>query len=499
MSKGKVFMHINFNFINRFVFLAGFCFFCVQSSLAQNPTAISKPSAQEITGKVDEYMNAAVKNYHFSGSILVARDGKPFINKSYGMANYELNVPNTPQTRYRIASVTKQFTATAVTMLKERGKLSVNDPICKYLENCPATWQPITIRHLLTHTSGIPNYRTLPRYEEFASDTRFTYAGFVDVFRNEPLQFAPGEQLRYSNSGYYLLGLIIERVSGKTYAEFLRENIFTPSGMKNSSVEGVSLALIPNRASGYGWNGKSFINAAFINMVIPFSNGAINTTTEDLLLWDKALYAEKLVSRKFLEEMLTPFRNGYGYGLYIDKMFNRTRIRHSGGINGFSNDFARFPEDRVTIIVLGNNEYAPSDTINLSLAAIVFGEPYEMPIASIRDVLLATIDQKGIDAAIRQYRELKRTQPTNYDFREFLLNTLGYDLLGARKVKEAIEVFKLIVEAFPQSANAYDSLAEAYMLNGDKESAVKNYEKSLELNPQNRNAVEALKNLKEGK
>lgn len=491
-------MHINFNFIYRFVFLFGLCLFGVQFLLAQNPTVSSKLSTQQIVVKVDEYMNAAVKNYHFSGSILVARDGSPIVSKSYGMANYELNVPNTSQTAFRIASITKQFTAVAVMMLQERGKLNVNESICKYLEKCPAAWQPITIRNLLTHTSGIPNYRAMPRYSELASDSRFTYAGFVDVFRDAPLQFAPGERFTYSNSGYYLLGLIIERASGKTYAEFLRENIFKLLGMKNSGYDD-SRSLIPNRADGYSWTGRSLVNAPYINMVIPFAAGAIYSTTEDLLLWDKALYTEKLVSRKSLDEMFTPFKLDYGYGLEISNRFNRQRIRHNGGINGFSNDFARFPKDRVTIIVLGNNESSPSDNINNSLAAIVFDESYQLPIASVRDLLLATLDQKGVDAAIQQYRELKRTQSNNYDFREPLLNNLGYELLGTKKVKDAIEIFKLNVEAFPQSANAYDSLAEAYMLNGDRGLAIKNYEKSLELNPQNNNAVDMLKKLKENK
>ncbi|MDQ4121857.1 MAG: serine hydrolase [Acidobacteriota bacterium] len=488
-------MLIYLNFINRFVLLFAMCLLAVQIASAQRTTASTTPTTQQIVSKVDEYMNAAVKNYHYSGSILVTLNGLPIVKKSYGMANYELNVPNTSQTRFRIASITKQFTAMAVIILKERGKLNVTDSICKYLENCPAAWQPITIRNLLTHTSGIPNFRAMPRYAEFASDQRFTYTGFVDVFRDAPLQFTPGERYAYSNSGYFLLGLIIERVSGQSYAEFLRDNIFTPLGMKNSGYDD-SRRLVPNRASGYIWNGTSFVNAPYINMVIPFAAGALYSTIEDLLIWDQALYAEKLVSRKSLEEMYTPFRGEYGYGVEISTRFNRQRIRHSGGINGFSNDFARFPVERVTVIVLGNNESAPSDNINNSLAAIVFGESYQMPIASIRDVLLETIDQKGVEAAVKQYRELKRTQAENYDFREFVLNLTGYDLLAAKKVKEAIEIFKLNVEAYPQSANTYDSLAEAYMLNGNKELAIKNYEKSLELNPQNRNAADYLKKLK---
>ena len=197
-------MRINFNFLHRFTFLFVMCLLTVQIASAQKTVV---PSSRQITVKVDEYMNAAVKFNHFSGSVLVARDGQPVISKGYGMANYELNVPNTPQTVFRIGSITKQFTAMAIMMLQERGKLNVNDPICKHLENCPAVWQPVTIRHLLTNTSGILNYTELSGFDKMS-----TRAELVDLFRDKPLEFTPGEKFAYSNSGYYLLGLIIEKV-----------------------------------------------------------------------------------------------------------------------------------------------------------------------------------------------------------------------------------------------------------------------------------------------
>ncbi len=488
-------MRINFIRINRFVTLAAM-YFSVQCALAQNPTA---PSAQQIAAKVDEYLNAAVKFNHFSGSVLVARDGQPVISKGYGMANYELNVPNTPQTVFRIGSITKQFTAMAIMMLQERGKLNVNDPICKYLENCTAVWQPVTIRHLLTNTSGVLNYTKLSGFDRMS-----TRAELVDLFRDKPLEFTPGEKFDYSNSGYYLLGLIIEKSSGKPYAEFLRDNIFVPLGMKNSGYDD-SHTLLPNRANGYEWEGKSFINARYINMATPYSAGALYSTTEDLLLWDKALYTEKLVSRKSLDEMFAPFRelvrNGwegyaYAYGWMIGKQSGRQVSRHDGGIRGFSTDIIRFPSERVTVIVLSNNQDVVPYKLANDLSAIAFGAPYKLPVLPVSEVLAATIAQKGIAPALQQYRELKRTRPDSYDFSEPVLDRLGYDLLRSQKVKEAIEIFKLNVEMFPQAFNVYDSLGEAYMVNGDKELAIKNYEKALELNPQNTNSVNMLKKLR---
>jgi CubicO group peptidase (beta-lactamase class C family) len=381
--------------------------------------------------------------------------------------------------------------------LQERGKLSVSDPICKHLEDCAAAWQPVTIRHLLTHTSGIINFSSLPDWDERISVLPYTRSGFVKVFRDLPLEFAPGEKYSYSNSGYYLLGMIIERASGKAYREFLRENIFAPLGMKNSGYN-EHPALVPGRATGYYWGLNSFITAPNENLAIGFASSGIYTTVEDLLLWDKALYTEKLVSQRSLDEIFTPFLEEYGYGWRIGKKFDRRMINHSGRHNGFKAFIGRFPAEKVTVIVLGNSDRMNATNTANNLAAIVFGQPYKVPVQYGSDMLLAAIAEKGIDAAVLQYRELKRTKPENYNFNEpeRVLNNLGYALLEQRKVKEAIEIFKLNVENFPNEANTYDSLAESYMNSGNKELAIKNYERSLELDPKNTNAVEMLKKLR---
>lgn len=265
----------------------------------------------------------------------------------------------------------------AIMMLQERGKLSVSDPICKYLENCPAAWQPITIRHLLTHTSGLPNYTSLPGFFEKQSMQPFTAQSLVDLFRDKPLDFQPGEKFNYSNSGYHLLGLIIEKVSGAPYSAFLRDNIFAPLGMKNTGYDD-SRRLVANRASGYQWAEQEFVNVPYLNMAIPYSAGALYSTTEDLLIWDQALYTEKLIARKSLDEMFTPFKAGYAYGWAIGKKFDRQVIGHNGGINGFVTSIARFPGERVTVIVLSNNQRADADDVANDLSAIVFGAPYKI-------------------------------------------------------------------------------------------------------------------------
>ncbi|HVG39387.1 MAG TPA: serine hydrolase [Pyrinomonadaceae bacterium] len=390
-------MYKKFSSVNQFIAFVALCLLFASPVPAQNAAAPS-PSAQEISAKVDEYMNAAMRVNRFSGAVLVARNGQPVVSRGYGMANIELGVPNTPQTVFRLGSVTKQFTGMAIVLLQERGKLSVNDPVCKYLSDCPQAWQPITIKNLLTHTAGIPNYTEFPDYIKTAA-VETTAAELTGRFRDKPLQFALGEKFAYSNSGYYLLGTIIERVSGKSYADFLLENIFAPLNMKQTGYDD-PVRIIKNRAAGYARTSDGFINAAPISMSTAYAAGALYSTVEDLLLWDQALYTEKLVSRKSLDEAFTPFKSNYGYGWSIGKRFDRQVIAHGGGIFGFSTHIARYPADRVTVIVLSNVEGAPSGEIANSLAAIVFGAPYEIP-AERKEIQVAA---KTLEKYVGQYQ-----------------------------------------------------------------------------------------------
>ncbi len=204
------------------------------------------------------------------------------------------------------------------------------------------------------------------------------HTSFIERLRDKPLEFAPGEKFNYTNSGYYLLGVIIERASNKTYADFLRENIFTPLGMKHTGYDSHA-SIIKRRASGYALQDNSFVNASYIDMSVPFAAGGLYSTTGDMFLWEQSLYRETLVSRKSLDEIFTPFKNEYGYGWSIGKQFDRQTMGHGGGINGFSTSIVRFPAERVTVIVLSNNQNAPVGRITGDLTAIVFGAPYKIP------------------------------------------------------------------------------------------------------------------------
>ena len=285
----------------------------------------------------------------------------------------------------------------AIMQLQEKGLLSVADPIKKYLPDYP-NGEKITIHHLLTHTSGIPNLTDFPDFLEtmmIPSPVEKT----IERFKNKPLEFEPGEKFSYSNSGYVLLGYLIEEISGKSYEAFLNENIFQPLNMTNSGYDHNS-TILKNRASGYALGVDGLINASYIDMSLPIGGGALYSNVEDLYLWDRALYTEKLVSKNTLEKMFTPFKENYAYGWSITELFNRKRISHSGGINGFAANISRYVDDDVCIIVLSNFEYAPVGEISKDLAAIVFGEKYELP----QERKVVEVDPKIYDAYVGQYQ-----------------------------------------------------------------------------------------------
>jgi len=378
---------------NRIVFSIVIFFLTLTTVSAQSFTPNPNTAA-----KINEYLNAAVRVNGFSGSVLVAQNGQPIISKGYGMANYELDAPNTPQTVFRLGSITKSFTATAIMQLQERGKLSAGDSICKFLSDCPQMWQAITIKNLLTHTSGIADYTNFPDYTKTMS-LAATHNELVGRFKNKPLEFAPGEKSNYSSSGYYLLGLIIESASGKAYEEFLRENIFVPLEMRNTGCDS-NRRVIKNRANGYTMQGGSLVNASYVEMSVPYAAGAMYSTVEDLLRFDQALYTEKILSRKSLDEMFTVFKDKYGYGWETYLELNRRKIEKGGVINGFTANLSRFPDERVTIILLGNNQSAHVRQPALDLTAIVFGAPYKIP----QERKVVAVDRKIFEKYVGQYQ-----------------------------------------------------------------------------------------------
>jgi CubicO group peptidase (beta-lactamase class C family) len=372
-------------------------------------------------------MDACVRVRHFSGSVLVTRDGMPLFSKGCGLANAEHQVPNTPQTKFRLGSITKQFTAMAILVLQERGKLAVEDPIGMYLDDAPTTWEAVTIHHLLTHTSGVPSYTSDPEYVKKMAQPE-TVKSMIARFKDKPLEFKPGEKFQYSNSGYFLLGAIIEKVSGQSYEAFLKEAIFDPLDMRDTGYDHPATVLA-HRASGYTRKGDVLRNAEYLDMAQPYAAGSLYSTTLDLARWDRALSDGALISKESMIRMFTPEKNDYAYGWSVTTRSGRKEIAHGGGINGFATDIVRYPDQKVCVVVLCNVLPANPGKIARDLAAIAFGEPVAMP----RARTVARVAPELFDAYVGQYElgpervmTISRegdhlfAQPTNQPKLEFL-------------------------------------------------------------------------------
>jgi CubicO group peptidase (beta-lactamase class C family) len=458
----------------------------------------SKQLPQSKAKQIDALIATYNRYGQFNGAALVAENNKVILKKGYGLANMEWNLPNQADTKFRLGSITKQFTATVILQLAEQGKLKLDGKLSDYLDYRKDTGSKVTIHNLLTHTSGIPNYTALPGFFQNVSRNPFTVNDFVKKYASGDLEFEPGSKFNYSNSGYFLLGAIIEKVTGKPYEQVLQENIFDPVGMKNTGYDHYD-QVISKRAAGYIKTPKGYQNAPYLDMSIPYAAGSLYSTVEDLYLWDQALNGEKILSAKSKAAMFTPNLSNYGYGFVManatlgPKKLVVPTVQHDGGINGFNTTIVRLPGDKGLIVLLDNTSQGQSlRQMTIGITNILYGQPYDLAKRSIAEVLTKTMAEKDVAAAIQQYRDLKASKTKEYDFSEDQLNTLGYQLLRSGKKLEAIEIFKLNVEAYPQAFNPYDSLGEAYNVNGDKDLAVANYKKSLELNPNNANAKSVL-------
>ena len=454
--------------------------------------------AQDKSKQIDELLSKYNQYDQFNGSALVAENGKVILKKGYGSANMEWNIPNQPDTKFRLGSITKQFTALLIVKLAEEGKIKLDVPITTYLPDYPKeNGDKITINNLLTHTSGIPNYTSAPNFLKEKAKNPYSPADFVKTFSSLPLEFKPGEKFAYSNSGYFLLGYIIEKITGKTYEQYLQEIIFTPLKMVNSGYDHSDI-IIKNRAAGYEKQGKKIVNASYLDMSIPYAAGSLYSTVEDLYLWDQALYTNKLLSEKSMESLFKPYilmgDGGYGYGWFLSEINVGTKkvklIEHGGGINGFNTNISRIPSDKILIVLLNNTGRAVLSEMTENIRNILYNQPIDQPKKSMAFELLEVFSQKGVKGGTEIYAKLKN-DPT-YGIKEGDMNNVGYQLLQTGKKKEAIEIFKINVEAFPKSGNVYDSLGEAYLADGDKNLAIINYKKSIELDPSNEGGKKAL-------
>lgn len=337
--------------------------------------------AQNLDKTVDAILSEKYKSDQPGATALIAKDGKVIYRNAFGMANLELGVPMKPENVFEIGSITKQFTAVSILMLQEQGKLKVTDPLSKYMADYPEQGKNVSIHQLLNHTSGIKSYTGMPSFMSRARED-MTPTELIDVFKNEPMDFEPGSEYAYNNSAYIILGHIIEVVSGKSYAEFIEENIFDKLGMKNSYY-GSHSKIIKNRAYGYQPIDGGYRNADYLSLTLPYAAGSIMSCVDDLLLWSQAIHNNTLISEEskklaFTEGKTTQgSRIYYGYGWSIDEINGTPTIEHGGGIFGYTTYGVYVPSENLYAIVLTNtNGNNPTD-VTVEIASHALGKPYK--------------------------------------------------------------------------------------------------------------------------
>lgn len=361
------------------------------SLLANSAFAQSKDDKQ-LFSEFDKILSERFKPNEPGAAVLVARKGQIIYKKAFGMANLEYNIPMKVDNIFRIGSITKQFTALAILQLIEQEKLNLQDDITKFIPDYPTHGHIITIEHLLTHTSGIQSYTDMNGFED-RMKLDLKPNELIDIFKNQPMQFAPGTKWNYNNSGYFLLGYIIEKISGKTYPQYLEDNFFKPLGMTNSFY-GSDLKIVKNRAGAYSQDSTGFINSPAMSMSLPYAAGSIQSTVEDLFKWHQAIHSYKLVKKESLDKAFTNYRlnNGtetdYGYGWFLSNIQESPTIEHGGGINGFLTQSIYLPKEDVFVAIFSNCDCNSPDEVASKIAALTIGKPYEYNEIPVENTLL---------------------------------------------------------------------------------------------------------------
>jgi len=470
---------------------------------------VSGASPQTKPQKIDSLMMENYSNGVLNGMVLVAEHGRIIYEKAFGYADMEWNVPNGIRTKSNLASVTKQFVALLVLQQVEKGTMKLEANITDYLPGYPeATGKKITIHHLLNHTSGIPNYTDLPPFDQVFSRSSYpTPESFISAFADSALEFEPGSRYSYNNSAYYLLGVILEKVTGIPFAQLLQKNILDPLGMKETGMDD-QVTLVPRRAAGYNRGMLANTHAGYWDRSSLYTAGGMYSTIGDLLLWDQALYTDKLLPPTYRDLLFTKSIaidsvTWYGYGWSLKRAgLNGGRdsidvTYHTGTITGFNALIYRVPATQRTFICLNNMLVGRDYLIAMAKACmnILYDRPIDHPKKSVAARVGSELAAGGISKALKVYEELKGF-PETYVLSEEEINTLGYEVLRQRSATEAVAIFKLNVAAFPKSSNVYDSLGDAYVSEGNAPLAMENYQKAVEVDSTNFASAEKLRKLR---
>jgi len=460
--------------------------------------------------QIDALMSAYHQHGWFDGSVLVARRGEVVYRGAFGLANREWGVPTTVDARYRIASISKTFTAVLVLRLVELGKVRLDAKLTDYLPDYRKdTGDRVTIHHLLCHTSGIPDYANLPGFWTDHLGNRMDRGELVKNWMSRDLEFAPGTGARYNSSAYFLLGLVIEKVTGRRFEDVLFDLVLSPAGMTRSGYDTPGRVL-DKMASGYVETPFGYERARHVEIANVFSGGGMYATVDDLYRWDRALATHKILSPATTETMLKayapePFRKelGFGYGFQVgERKVGSKRVRiaeHGGNVYGFRGLMTRMLDDGHLIVLLeneGSGSWSGEPyAIVAQLMNILYGEPVVMPRPRYLPTLGRLIAERGVREAMARLPGLEGSWSPLSGPND--LNNLGYAYLQRGKVEEAVEILKLNIRKYPDDANSYDTLGEIYMVKGEKALAIENYRRSLSMDPSNQNAVQMLEKLGE--
>ena len=460
----------------------------------------SEADPTNIAEQIDALLNAHQKIDQMSGTVLVADKGEVVYRGAVGMANSDWSIPNDLNTKFRLASVTKQFTSMLVMLLVRDGKIDLGAPLTKYLPNYPAeSGDRVTIHQLLNHTSGIPSYTDRPEFMHMESKGHYTVEAFLVEFCSDPLEFDPGTQFSYNNSGYFILGAIVEAVTQTTYQNALRERILEPLEMHDTGYDD-QYAVTAHRATGYTEILGGRRVATWMDMTTPYAAGALYSTVDDLWKWDQALRAKRLLDGELEQLMFTPGLENYGFGWDIvdseDDENGSPRgpvISHSGGMPGVSTLIWRMPSIGRCVIILSNSGNANPGAIKNGITEILDGREPKIPLPRGDYVVARRVLDEGIEAGLVELARWPQVIRDEYIERD--VNAIAYNLLEQERYAEAIQLFEFLVATYPTSANAWDSLGEGHLLAGHRELAIMNYKKSLELDPESATIPGILKRL----
>ncbi|CAI2768169.1 serine hydrolase [Flavobacterium collinsii] len=480
-------LHSELHFANYKNNLTTFIFSIIISIIS-----IVNAEAQNKAAAIDNLMKHCSANGIFNGTILVSEDGKVIYKKAFGYLNNETKQKLTTKSVFGLASVSKQFTAMGIMILQERNKLSYSDKLIKYFPELPDYAKDITVRNLLNHTSGLPQY-----YEYTDKDNLHNSEILKILINRNQLDFKTGEQYVYNNGGYVLLALIIEKISNQPFEAFLKENIFDPLEMKNTLVCSDSLFRIRNRAIGYTRIGETDdFRISHTGSTSMISN------VDDLFLWEQSLYGQKLVSNKTMDEafMSVFLNNGsisnYGFGWKIKNHKQDKTVEHSGSDFGYRTFIKRNLTKNNSYILLTNNGDAVAlNEINGAIDNILEVNAYELPKIPVFSKLKESLKNNSTDTAIEITRQAIKKTPDLFAFDDDAINELGYKYLVEKKTNDALSIFKFNAELNPNSSNVYDSLGEVYLVVNDTVNAAENYKKSIKLDSNNANAITVLTKL----